>query len=152
MSDADLTLLEDWVDSLLLAVSPAGRRRVAQSVAIALRRGQQQRIADQRNPDGTPYVPRKTRRLRNKAGRIKRGKMFAKLQTTKYVKTSATADSAVVAFAGRVARIARVHQYGLTDHVTPDGPRVRYPKRELLGFSSGDRELVRDVLLRRLVR
>jgi phage virion morphogenesis protein len=152
MSDADLTLLEDWVDGLLLAIGPTARRRIAQSVAIALRRSQQQRIADQRNPDGTPYVPRKAHKLRNKAGRIKRGKMFAKLRTAKYLKTHATADAAEVALMGRAARIARVHQYGLTDHVTANGPRVRYAKRVLLGFSSGDRELVRDLLLSRLSR
>jgi len=147
VSDADLTLLEDWVDGLLLAISPIGRRRVAQSVAIALRRSQQQRIADQRNPDGTPYAPRKARQLRSKAGRIKRGKMFAKLRTAKYMKARSTAEGAEVTFTGRVERIARVHQYGLMDHVTPGGPRVRYPRRELLGFTEVDRLLVRDTLL-----
>jgi phage virion morphogenesis protein len=151
MSELDLTLLEDWVDGLLLTISPAGRRRIAQSVAIALRRSQQQRIADQRNPDSTPYVPRKARRLRNKVGRIKRGRMFAKLRTAKYLKANATADSAEVAFMGRVARIARVHQYGLTDQVTPSGPRVRYERRELLGFSSDDRELVKGLLINHLI-
>lgn len=150
MSDADLTLLEDWVDGLLLAISPVKRRRIAQSVAIALRRSQQRRIADQRNPDGTPYVPRKMHKLRNKAARIKRGKMFAKLRTGKYLKTHATADAAEVAFMGRAARIARVHQYGLTDHVTVNGPRVRYARRELLGFSAEDRNHVRDLLLSQL--
>jgi phage virion morphogenesis protein len=150
MSDADLTLLEDWVDGLLLAISPARRRRIAQSVAIALRRSQQQRIADQRNPDGTPYVPRKVRKLRNKRGRIRRGKMFAKLRTAKYLKSNATADAAVVAFMGRAARIARVHQYGLTDRVTPDGPRVRYAQRTLLGFSDADRDQVRSLLISQL--
>lgn len=152
VSDADLTPLEDWVDGLLLAISPAKRRRLAQSVAIALRRSQQQRIADQRNPDGTPYVPRKVRKLRGKVGRIKRGKMFAKLRTTKYLKAHATADTAVVAFTGRATRIARVHQYGLTDRVTPSGPRVRYARRELLGFSAEDRALVKDLLISHLAR
>lgn len=152
MSDADLTLLEDWVDGLLLAISPTGRRRIAQSVAITLRRSQQQRIADQRNPDGTPYVMRKVHKLRNKGGRIKRGKMFAKLRTAKYLKTTATAGAAVVAFTGRAARIARVHQYGLTDRVSPNGPRVRYVQRILLGFSVEDREWVRDLLINYLSR
>ena len=150
MSDANLTLLEDWVDGLLLAISPVQRRRLAQSVAIALRRGQQQRIADQCNPDGTPYVPRKAHKLRSKVGRIRRGKMFAKLRTAKYLKANATADAAVVAFAGRAARIARVHQYGLTDQVSPSGPRVRYARRELLGFSSEDRDQVTRLLLNHL--
>jgi phage virion morphogenesis protein len=152
MSDANLTLLEDWVDGLLLAIGPVGRRRIAQSVAIVLRRSQQQRIADQRNPDGTPYVPRKVKRLRDKTGRIKRGKMFAKLRTAKFLKVDATADAAVVAFTGRAARIARVHQYGLTDHVTPNGPRIRYAQRILLGFSVADRSMIRDRLIDHLSR
>jgi phage virion morphogenesis protein len=152
VSDTDLTLLEDWVDGLLLAINPVGRRRIAQSVAIALRRSQQQRIAGQRNPDGTPYVPRKVRRLRDKSGRIKRGKMFAKLRTAKHLKANATAGSAEVAFMGRVARIARVHQYGLTDQVAPGGPRVRYARRELLGFTETDRLLIRETILAQFQR
>lgn len=78
--------------------------------------------------------------------------MFAKLRTAKYLKTNATADAAVVAFTGRAARIARVHQYGLTDRVTPNGPRVRYARRELLGFSEEDRALVKDMLISSLTR
>jgi phage virion morphogenesis protein len=151
MSDANLTLLEDWVDGLLLAIGPVGRRRIAQSVAIVLRRSQQQRIADQRNPDGTPYVPRKVKRLRDKTGRIKRGKMFAKLRTAKHLKTQATPEAAIVAFKGRAARIARVHQYGLTDRVASNGPRVRYARRELLGFNVKDREQIRQLLIEHFV-
>jgi phage virion morphogenesis protein len=148
MSDADLTLLVDWVDGLLLAIRPAGRRRIARSVAIALRRSQQQRIADQRNPDGTPYVPRKVHKLRNKAGRIKRGKMFKKLRTTQYLRTyPPTAEGVSIGFTERAARIARVHQYGFTDQAFLNGPSVRYPKRVLLGFSATDVSLVRHLLV-----
>jgi phage virion morphogenesis protein len=152
MSDAELTLLEDWVDGLLQAISPAGRRRLSRSVAVALRQSQQQRIADQRNPDGTPYVPRKVQKLRGKVGRIKRGKMFAKLRTTKHLKTQATAEMAVVAFTGRAARIARVHQYGLTDRVSANGPRVHYSRRQLLGFGSQDVDLIKGVFISHLAR
>jgi phage virion morphogenesis protein len=152
MSDADLTLLEDWVDGLLLAISPTGRRRIAQSVAAALRRSQQQRITDQRNPDGTPYVPRKVHKQRSKAGRIKRGKMFVKLRTAKYLKAHGTSESAVVEITGHTARIARVHQYGMTDQVTARGPRVRYAVRKILGLSSEDCGLVHDALVKHLRR
>ena len=41
----DLTLLEDWAGALLLKLAPAGRRKVAKAIAIALRRSQQHRIA-----------------------------------------------------------------------------------------------------------
>lgn len=49
--------------------------------------------------------------------------MFAKLRTTKYLKTAASADSASVQFEGKVQRIARVHHYGLRDRVSRKGPR-----------------------------
>ena len=47
-------------------------------------------------------------------GRVKR-EMFAKLRTHRYMKAKGTADEALVEFAGRVQRIARVHQEGLRD-------------------------------------
>lgn len=53
-------------------------------------------------------------------------------------------------FIGRVARIARVHQEGGEDRVSKKGPRVRYPKRELVGFSAADTRLVRDLLIQHL--
>lgn len=62
--------------------------------------------------------------------------MFAKLRTTKYLKTAASADSASVEFAGQVQRIARVHHYGLRDRVSRKGPEVRYEKRRLLGVNN----------------
>jgi phage virion morphogenesis protein len=54
-------------------------------------------------------------------------------------------------FFGRVARIARVHQEGLTDKVAKKGPEYRYPARPLLGFSATDQALIRDALLRHLM-
>ncbi|HCM2991758.1 TPA: phage virion morphogenesis protein [Klebsiella aerogenes] len=41
--------------------------------------------------------------------------MFAKLRTTKYLKTEATTDSASMEFAGQMQRIARVYHYGLRE-------------------------------------
>lgn len=53
-----------------------------------------------------------------------------------YLKTTATADSACVEFAGQVQRIARVHHYGLRDRISRKGPEVRYAKRRLLGMNN----------------
>ena len=39
---------------------------------------------------------------------------------------------------------------GLVDRVADDGPRVRYERRELLGFTAADVELVRSFLLEEL--
>ncbi|MBM7128708.1 phage virion morphogenesis protein [Dyella mobilis] len=69
------------------------------------------------------------------------------LRTATWLKATATPDSANVGFFGRVARLARVHQEGAMNRVTPGGKRFRYPQRPLLGFSPADRERIRDRLL-----
>ncbi len=144
----DLTQLEDWAGALLAQLEPNARRRLARALAIDLRRSQQQRIAAQQKPDGSAYAPRKPRKgLRQKKGRIKRAAMFVKLRQSKHLKASGDASQAVVQFLGRAARIARVHQEGATDQAIPSGPRVRYPRRELLGFTASDRERIRELLL-----
>ena len=74
--------------------------------------------------------------------------MFTKLRTTKYLKTAASADSASVQFEGKVQRIARVHHYGLRDHVSRKGPEVRYAERRLLGVNDDVENLTRDILIR----
>jgi phage virion morphogenesis protein len=145
---AELTdQFETWARAIVDRLSPAARRTLNRDIARALRRSQQQRIAAQQSPDGSAFEPR---RLRRKAGRIKRRKMYAKLKTAKHMKTVATADAALVRFTGRDAHIARVAQYGLTDAVRPGGVRVRYPQRELLGFSEADKEMIRDLLMAHL--
>ncbi|KAI3489589.1 hypothetical protein L1887_46640 [Cichorium endivia] len=115
-------------------------------LAQELRRSQQQNIRLQRNPDGTAFEPRRVT-ARSKKGRIKR-QMFAKLRTTKYLKTAATADSASVQFDRKVQRIARVHHYGLRDRVRRNGPETRYAERRLLGVNYDVEVLTRDLLLR----
>lgn len=146
---SDLKALEDWAGALLNKLQPAERRRLTQSIARDLRRSQQQRITAQRNPDGTPFAPRKARDLRGKQGRVKR-KMFTKLRTAKYLKLQSNADAVGLAFMGRTARLARTHQYGLRERPGRNAPQVQYPRRELLGFSAGDLDMIRDRLLNHL--
>lgn len=129
----DLQRVDDWLAALLANLEPAARNRIMRQLAQELRRSQQQNIRLQRNPDGTAFEPRRVT-ARSKKGRIKR-QMFAKLRTTKYMKTAATADSACVYFDGKVQRIARVHHYGLRDRVRRNGPEARYPARRLLGVN-----------------
>ncbi|WP_312597859.1 phage virion morphogenesis protein [Stutzerimonas nitrititolerans] len=149
----DLRALEDWAGALLNQLQPKERRQVTQTIARELRRRQQQRIGAQRNPDGTPYAPRKPRQqLRVKAGRIKQRKMFAKLRTARYLRLQSDASSIAIGFAARLSRIARVHQYGLRDKPGRNSPDVQYQRRELLGFSDDDLEMIRDQLLQHLVR
>nr|WP_249431370.1 phage virion morphogenesis protein [Enterobacter cloacae] len=138
--------VDDWLAALLANLEPAARNRMMRQLAQELRRSQQQNIRLQRNPDGTTFEPRRVT-ARSKKGRIKR-QMFAKLRTTKYLKTAATADSACVQFDGKVQRIARVHHYGLRDRVRRNGPEARYPARRLLGVNDEVETITRDTLLR----
>jgi phage virion morphogenesis protein len=58
----------------------------------------------------------------------------------------------VVGFVGQVERIARVHQYGLSDLAQLGGPELQYPARQLLGFTEFDIEAVRNMVLEHLSR
>ncbi|MEN9195973.1 phage virion morphogenesis protein [Xanthomonas perforans] len=145
----ELTALEDWAAPLLARLQEGERRKLARKIGTALRRSQSQRIGRQQAPDGTPYAPRKEP-LRDKSGRVKRKKMFAKLRQAKFLKVSASPNEVSVGFVGRVSRIARVHQDGSTEQVRPGGPRARYERRMLLGFSEQDRQLIHDQLLSHL--
>ncbi|WP_316546608.1 phage virion morphogenesis protein [Klebsiella oxytoca] len=140
----ELQKVDTWLTALLANLEPAARKRMMRELAQQLRRIQQNNIRLQRNPDGTGYEPRRVT-ARTKKGRIKR-QMFAKLRTTKYLKTAATADSASVQFAGQVQRIARVHHYGLRDRVSRKGPEVRYAERRLLGLNQKTNDIIQDLI------
>ena len=142
----DMGELQAWLQRMLAATTPASRLRLARSVAIDLRRSQARRITQQRNPDGAPYVPRK-QPLRAKPGRIRRGAMFRRLASTEHLRPRWEPDRAGVEFATRASRIARVHQQGLVDRVRPGGPRAVYARRELLGFTPADVELIKRKVL-----
>lgn len=147
MSD-NLDALEDWAGALLAQLKPTERRKLNQGIARELRRSQQQRIAAQQNPDGSAYAPRKPRKgLRGKAGRAK---MFIKLRQAKHLKLRSDADSIALGISGRAGRIAQTHQYGLMDRPEPNGPEIRYARRELLGFTEAELEMIRDRLLQHL--
>ncbi len=145
----ELQRVDDWLTALLANLEPSARSRMMRELAQQLRRSQQNNIRQQRNPDGTGYEPRRVT-ARTKKGRIKR-QMFAKLRTTKYLKTASSADSASVEFAGQVQRIARVHHYGLRDRVSRKGPEVRYAERRLLGINKESYDLTLDILHRYLL-
>lgn len=143
-----LESLEDWAAGLLGQLEPASRNTLARSVGQALRRSQQQRIIAQQNADGSKYAPRKQRDLRGKEGRMKRKmKMFQKLRTASFLKAHGDGRSISVGFTARVARIARVHQFGLRDRAEKSARQVQYEIREILGFTQADLDLVRDGLL-----
>lgn len=144
----DLQRLEAWVAPLLQSLSASERSRLARKVGTAVRRSQQKRIASQQNPDGTRFAARRNPPPRRaKAGRIKRRVMFGKIRQAKHLRVRGSASEAAVGFAGRVSRIARIHQEGRTDTVSKGGPRVTYARRVLLGFTNADERLIRELIL-----
>lgn len=145
---SNLEALETWASVLLARLEPGERSKLARSIGQELRRSQQKRVVAQENPDGTKFAPRKKRDVRGKQGRIRRKvAMFKKLRTVKYLKVRGDSNGITVGFTGRIARIARVHQYGLKDRAERDAPDVRYEQREVLGFTERDLVLIKDRLL-----
>lgn len=148
-----LEALETWAAVLLARLETGERSKLARSIGQDLRRSQQKRVMAQENPDGSKYAPRKKRDLRGKQGRIRRKlAMFQKLRTVKYLKVRVDSNAITVGFTGRIARIARVHQYGLKDRAERGAPDVRYAQREVLGLTESDIDLIRDRLLAHLTK
>lgn len=146
---SDFKPFDNQLAGLLAALSPSARRKLSGEIAKQLRVAQQQRIKQQKKPDGSPYQARKRQPLRAKKGRIKRA-MFQKLRTNRYMKASGRENGAVVEFTGNVQRIARVHQYGLKDRPNAHAQDVQYAERQLLGFSQADKEFVESVIFKYL--
>ncbi|MNE69178.1 Phage virion morphogenesis family protein [compost metagenome] len=142
----ELKPFDDQLAGLIAGLSASRRRQMAAEIAKRLRISQQQRIKRQQAPDGTPYVARKRQPVRSKKRRVKR-EMFAKLRTHRYMKAKGTADEALVEFAGRVQRIARVHQEGLRDRPSRHSRDVQYDARPLLGFSLKDIQYVESIVI-----
>lgn len=147
----NLEALETWAAVLLARLEPAARNKLTRSIGQELRRSQQKRIVAQQNPDGTKYAPRKQRNLRGKQGRVRRKlAMFKKLRTASYLKVRSDSNGISIGFTGRIARIARIHQYGLKDRAERGAPDVRYEQREMLGFTKSELNLIRNRLLTHL--
>lgn len=144
----NLEALETWAAVLLARLEPEERSKLARSIGQELRRSQQKLVIAQGNPDGSKFAPRKQRNLRGKQGRVKRKlAMFKKLRTASYLKVRGDSNAVTAGFTGRIARIARVHQYGSKDRAERSAPDVRYEQREVLGFSETDLDLIRDAIL-----
>ncbi|MEN2433750.1 phage virion morphogenesis protein [Comamonas sp. F1-6] len=154
MADA-LEQLAQWATPLLQRMEPAGRKAAMLEVANYLRKSQAQRIADQRNPDGSTYEPRRPReQLAKRQGAI-RAEMFMGLRKARNLQRKATADAASVAFNPRVSYVARVHHYGLRDKVDRrdrSSPVVKYASRELLGYTQEEIKGIEDILMEHATR
>lgn len=146
----ELEALENKLNALIENLSPQARTQLARTIARNLAQSQRQRIAQQRNPDGTAYAPRKQQH-RNKKGRIKRQKMFAKLRTARFLRMKSNANEASIGFTGRGKAIAAVHQFGekgIVNHKT--GLKAQYAQRELLGFTQQEIEQIEMLIIEQL--
>jgi len=147
---SELQRVNDRLEALISSLSAPARKEMARSIGRKLRASQQQNIKRQQAPDGTPFKARKTQPVRGKKGRIKR-EMFAKLRTAKYMKTQASPNEAVIEFAGKVQRIARVHHYGLRERLSRKGKEVKYDSRQLLGLDNHDLNVIYKIIIERLI-
>ncbi|HBC0642810.1 TPA: phage virion morphogenesis protein [Serratia marcescens] len=145
---SELNPFDTRLAGLIAKLSPQSRKSLAVAVSKRLRAGQQQHIKRQQAPDGTPYVPRKTR-LRNKK-RLRDRAMFSKLRTARYLKAQGNSDAAVVEFVGRVQRMVNVHHFGLRDRPTPHSEAVKYEARPLLGFGPDDVKMIETAVIEHL--
>ena len=143
---SELKQFEERLAGLIGNLTPVQRRKIAVEVAKRLRSSQQQRIKQQKAPDGTPYASRKPQPASGKRGRVKR-QMFAKLRTNRFMKAQGSSDAAVVEFVGRVQRMARIHQEGLSDKPNRFSREVKYDARPLLGFSSVDQNIAEEIVI-----
>ncbi|MDW5418896.1 phage virion morphogenesis protein [Iodobacter sp. CM08] len=141
--------LEGWAAGLLGNLDAKALRRMNKKLAMELRKRQQAHIAAQQNPDGTPYAPRLPQQ-RKKKGRIKR-QMFAKLRTARHLKTQSSDTGAVVRFSPSTARIAQIHQFGLSGRVNKTGTiKHKYAARVLLGFNNKDNAYILDLITQQI--
>ncbi|WP_151957394.1 phage virion morphogenesis protein [Acinetobacter guillouiae] len=142
---AELQALTDHLGVMLNQLSDVERRKLEMGIARKLRATQKKRITKQTNPDGSAYIPRKFR-LRDKKNKIK-NKMFNLIKNAKYMRIERTPEGIAIGFAGRVAFIAGVHQFGLRDKVEKGGPIVQYARRELLGFTPEEMNMIEEEVL-----
>lgn len=138
--------LVKYLTPLLENLSTGEMAKLNKKVGTDLRRSQQKRISDQQNVDGSSYTPRRLRQ----GNRIRR-KMFTKLKSNRYLRNFSNANSITVGFLSSVNQIATVHQFGLRSRVEKNKSNmITYAKRELLGFSQSDVQLIEQSVVKHL--
>jgi len=157
---ADFDPLIDALDDLAARIAPGERKKLAGAIATDLRAANAKRERANIEPDGEPMTPRKrkksgrlrSKRLRDPSTRarvsVRQTRMFQRAAGPRYLRKESSAGAAQVGFVGAMARIMRVHQYGLTDHVTrsDSSPVAQYPARAVLGISADDRARILDAV------
>lgn len=148
MSD-EVAKVKTAFEHLLKNLSKPRRRLLYQQIGRELARSQRRRIKAQQNPDGKAYAPRKAKHKTK--GRAKTKQMFKKLGLSAHLKLRYENEGISLGFYGGDATIAEIHQYGLMGKVRPEwNLKVPYDKRELLGFTEEDAQMIEDFVIKAL--
>ncbi|SUT91551.1 phage virion morphogenesis protein [Actinobacillus lignieresii] len=138
-------------EELIARLTPTGRKALTKEIAKRLAQSQRQRIKAQKNSDGSEFEPRRKQPKQTTKRRVKAKKMFAKLGTARLMKTQITNDGVEIGYRGGDAVVADVHQFGR--RIRPFKGKnfeVKYAKRELLGFTEEDMEIIENCVINAL--
>ncbi|MFB2761540.1 phage virion morphogenesis protein [Shewanella xiamenensis] len=150
MATDDLTRLNELFDGLIQQLSPAARKQLSRDIARRLRATQAQRIKQNIAPDGSAFEARKPQPAwAKRIGAIKRKLMFQKIIRQKYLKPEYSSQAASVGFTGFISRVATEHQYGLRGRIN-ERISAQYPKRELLGFTVSELDMIEETIITHL--
>lgn len=138
-----LDRLDRWMQQAIASLSPSRRKKLLNEIGKDLRKGNQKRITVQEDPEGKRWLPRQKRN-----GQISgKKKMMLGLRKARRMHLKSSPEGTEVGYTGLTSQIASVHQFGGMDQVTPDGPKVRYPVRAMLGISNEDQTEIRDKMI-----
>ena len=146
---ADLAYLPEHLQRILDGLSDSEMNKLKRQIATKLRQSQSRRIAAQQNADGSSYAPRKVQQsLPGRRPKRVRRKMMSKLKNISQMRIEHSGAGFSIAYNGRMAGIASVHQFGLTSTVSAKrGTQAVYPVRELLGISDDDKQMIDEMVL-----
>ena len=137
---SDFSGLTDWLQRIDTQLDDGQKQALMRRITTRLRQQWSQRIRSQVDPSGAGFIPRKAKGRKFRSKRVKTGAMFTK--TPRLLKTAYSANHAEIGFAGRMAAIMAVHQYGQVARPSPTVRPVQYAVRETVGFSSEDEQLI----------
>ncbi|WP_019517268.1 phage virion morphogenesis protein [Sphingomonas sp. Mn802worker] len=143
----DFAPIEQLCRDLLLRVGAAERSKLMRAIGREIRKSQSDRIGRQQQPDGSSFAPHRPKKPRAGEGRLRQQKMFRKIRMAKSLRNGGNGDEVWIGFGGRAARIAAIHQLGLSDAPARGQPKVRYTRRVLLGLTDAEREHVLDLII-----
>lgn len=139
---SDFSGLTEWLRRIDEQLDEGQKQALMRRIATRIKQQWSQRIRSQVDPSGAGFVPRKAkpRRFLRQYRRIKTGAMFTK--TPRLLKTAYSPNHAEIGFAGRMAAIMAVHQYGQVAKPSLNARAVQYAVRETVGFSPEDEQII----------